>query len=187
VREEAAGTAKWGFEREQGRTLFRRRKRGSEARPEGGATIFSELLHSQILADVPHAQWVFSIPKMLRPYFLYHRELLGDWARLAYDTVREMMAAAVDEPAARPGMVAVIQTFGSSLKWNPHIHAIVTRGVFLDDGSWHPVPYVDEYRAELLFRHKILRLLRDQGLISQERIDLLLSWRHSLSVPWVPP
>jgi len=34
------------------------------------------------------------------------------------------------------GMVAVIQTFGSSLKWNPHIHAIVSRGLFLTDGSW---------------------------------------------------
>ena len=47
-------------------------------------------------------------------------------ARLAYETVREMMAAVVDEPDARPGMVAVIQTFASSLKWNPHIHSIVT-------------------------------------------------------------
>ena len=143
------------------------------------AAIFSEMLEHEILADVPHAQWVFSIPKMLRPYFLYHRELLGDLARLAYETVREMMAAASDEPDARPGMVAVIQTFGSSLKWNPHIHAIVTRGVFLANGQWHPIPYVDTHKAELAFRHKLLRLLRDRDLISEERIDLLLSWRHS--------
>jgi len=143
------------------------------------AAIFSSLLHERILADVPHAQWVFSIPKMLRPYFLFHRALLGELARIAYDTVREMMAAALDEPDARPGMVAVIQTFGSSLKWNPHIHAIVTRGVFLEDSSWHPLPYVDTHKAELFFRHKVLHLLRDRELISQERIDLLLSWRHS--------
>ena len=87
------------------------------------------MLQTQVLADVPHAQWVFSIPKMLRPYFLHHRELLGDMARLAYDTVCEMMAAAtfdVDEPSARPGMVGVIQTFASSLKWNPHIHSYLS-------------------------------------------------------------
>jgi len=143
------------------------------------AAIFSEMLQHQILADAPHAQWVFSIPKMLRPYFLHHRELLGDMARLAYETVREMMAAAVDEPDARPGMVAVIQTFSSSLKWNPHIHSIVSRGVFKPDGTWIPVPYVDAHQAELLFRHKLFALLRNRGLISQDRIDLLLSWRHS--------
>jgi hypothetical protein len=143
------------------------------------AAIFSELLQNQILADVPHAQWVFSIPKMLRPYFLHHRELLGDMARIAYETVREMMVAAVDEPDARPGMIGVIQTFASSLKWNPHVHTIASRGGWTPGGEWIPVPYVDEHRAELLFRHKILTLLRDRGLISQDRIDVLLSWRHS--------
>ena len=121
----------------------------------------------------------FTLPKMLRPYFLYYRELLGKLAQLAYETVREMMAAAVEQADARPGMVAVIQTFGSSLKWNPHIHAIVTRGVLLDDGSWTPIPYVDSHNAELLFRHKVLGFLRDQELITQERIELLLSWRNS--------
>lgn len=105
----------------------------SEALAKEGAkraAIFSSLLHERILADVAHAQWVFSLPKMLRVYFLFHRELLGEFARLAFETVREMMASAVDEPVARPGMVAVIQTFGSSLKWNPHIHAIVSRGLW---------------------------------------------------------
>ena len=80
------------------------------------AAIFSALLQDQILADVPHAQWVFSIPKMLRRYVLHHRELSGEMARLVYDTVRETMAAAVDEFDARPGMVGVIPTFSSSLK-----------------------------------------------------------------------
>lgn len=32
---------------------------------------------------------------------------LGDIARLAYETFREIMAAATDETDARPGMVAV--------------------------------------------------------------------------------
>jgi hypothetical protein len=79
---------------------------------------------------------------MLRPYFLHHRELLGDMARIAYDTVREMMAAAIEEtePDARPGMVTVIQTFSSSLKWNPHTHSIVSRGVFKPNGEWILVP-----------------------------------------------
>ena len=143
------------------------------------AALFAELLQQEVLADVPHAQWVFSMPKMLRPYFLYHRELLGELSRVAFHTVRELMAEATDEPRARPGMVAVIQTFGSSLRWNPHIHAVVSRGVWGPDGRWHPVPYVDAHAAELLFRHKLLRLLRDRELLSEERIDLLLSWRHS--------
>jgi len=41
-----------------------------------------------------------------------------------------------------------------------------------------PVPYIDEHAAELLFRHKVIRLLQDEGLLSEERTELLLSWRH---------
>ena len=44
---------------------------------------------------------------MLTPYFLHHRKLLGDLARLAYETVREMMAASTGKTDARPYMVAV--------------------------------------------------------------------------------
>jgi hypothetical protein len=41
------------------------------------------------------------------------------------------------------------------------------------------VPYIDPHAAELLFRHKIFQLLKTQGLLSDERIELLLSWRHT--------
>ena len=38
---------------------------------------------------------------------------------------------------------------------------------------------MDEGVAEELFRHKVLRLLRHRGLLSQDRIELLLWWRRS--------
>jgi len=60
--------------------------------------------------DEVRGQWVFVIPKMLRPYFLHHRELLGGLARAAWETVLELMIAAVDDETFRPGMVAVVQT-----------------------------------------------------------------------------
>jgi hypothetical protein len=33
-------------------------------------------LREEIFEPVGHAQWVFTVPKMLRPYFLRHRGLL---------------------------------------------------------------------------------------------------------------
>ena len=38
------------------------------------------------------------------------RELLGDLARLAYETIKELMLEAVGDPHARPGVVVVPQT-----------------------------------------------------------------------------
>jgi hypothetical protein len=52
------------------------------------------------------------VPKMLRVYFLHHRELLGALSLAAHQTVKELMAAAVEEKGFRPGVVSVVQTFG---------------------------------------------------------------------------
>jgi hypothetical protein len=73
-----------------------------------------------VLEEAGHAQWVFVMPKMLRPYFLHHRELLGCLARAAWETVRELMVAATGEDSLRPGMVAVVQTAGDLANWHPH-------------------------------------------------------------------
>jgi hypothetical protein len=137
------------------------------------------LLREEILEHVGHSQWVLTIPKLLRLYFLFHRELLGGLARAAWETARELIRAAVVDEALQPGMVAVVQTAGDLGGWHPHVHALVSRGGWSRAGEWVAVPYVDEPAAELLFRHKVIRLLQHAGLLSQERTELLLSWRHT--------
>ena len=86
------------------------------------AAAFAAFLHDEVFEDVPHAMWVFTIPKMLRVYFLHHRELLGELSRCAYETIRELMtAAAFEEKGFRPGMVSVVQTFGEAARFHPHV------------------------------------------------------------------
>ena len=102
-----------------------------------------------------------------------HRELLGELARLAYETIKELMLEAAGGDKARPGVVAVPQTFGSLIQPHPHLHALASRGLWDKQGQWLPVPYVDTIAAEKLFAHKILHLLKSKGLLSDERIELL--------------
>lgn len=157
--------------------------RGRGLCPSCGAKRAAELgafLVEEVVEDVGHAQWVFTMPKMLRVYFLHHRELLGELSRAAYETVKELMSAAAGEAEGfRPGVVSMVQTFGDRANYHPHVHALATRGGWTASGEWIPVPYVDERAAEELFRHKVLALLRRRGLLSEERIELLLSWRRS--------
>ena len=84
---------------------------------------------------------------MLRIYFLHHRELLGALSRAAYQTVKELMAAAaMEEKDFRPGMVSVVQTFGEGAKFHPHVHALCSRGGWTASGEWIPLPTGDGYR-----------------------------------------
>jgi hypothetical protein len=118
--------------------------------PSCGAKRAAELaafLQDEVVEPVGHAQWVFTIPKMLRIYFLHHRELLGALSLAAYQTVKELMAAAVEEKSLRPGVVSVIQTFGEGAKFHPHVHALCSRGGWTASGEWIPLPYVDEGAA----------------------------------------
>ena len=96
------------------------------------------LLTDEVFEEVGHAQWVFVIPKMLRPYFLHHRELLGGLSRAAWETVLELMCVATGDEDIRPGMVAVVQTAGDLGNWHPHVHALVSRGVWTR--HWHCTP-----------------------------------------------
>ncbi len=66
------------------------------------AAVFAAFLTEEVLAPVGHWMVTFTIPKMLRPYFLHHRELLGKLSRAAWETVQETLrrlpsAAAVVE------------------------------------------------------------------------------------------
>jgi hypothetical protein len=144
------------------------------------AAIFGAYLVEEVVAEVGHVQWVFTVPKLLRPYFLHHRELLGKLSQAAWQTIAEMVDAAAggNEPV-RPGMVSVIQTARSDLGFSPHIHALAGRGGWTADGRWVPVPFVDSEAAEKIFRQKVMRFLKDEGLLSEERAAMLLSWRRS--------
>ena len=59
------------------------------------------------------------------------------------------------------------------------LHALVVRGGWLPGGEWRSAPYLDLDAAEKLFRHKVLSFSKREGLISKERIEMLLSWRHN--------
>jgi len=65
-----------------------------------------------VCAEVPHRQFVFTIPKRLRIYFRFERRLLGELCRAAARTVITVYRAVSGRPDAVPGMVGAIQTFG---------------------------------------------------------------------------
>ncbi len=143
------------------------------------AAAFAAFLKDELLENVGHCLWTFTLPKMLRPFFMRHRALLSDLARLAYETIEQLLCEAAGDENARPGVVCVPQTFGSLLQPHPHAHCLASRGLWNTDGQWIPSPYIDTSAAEKLFRFKILRFLKRKGLLDDERIELLNSFRNS--------
>ncbi|MDH7502783.1 MAG: transposase zinc-binding domain-containing protein, partial [Verrucomicrobiota bacterium] len=132
-----------------------------------------------VCAEVPHRQFVFTIPKRLRIYFRFERRLLGELCRAAARTVTTVYRAASGRPDAVPGMVGAIQTFGQLIHWHPHIHALLTEGVFLPDGTFLPLPKLATEPFLKLWEQEVFALLLAEGKITEELVANIRSWKHS--------
>jgi hypothetical protein len=73
---------------------------------------FSMHVREDVFANVPHRQFVLTIPKRLRIYFRFNRELLGHLPKIAYELIREVYQAVLGRGDVVPGMAAAAQTFG---------------------------------------------------------------------------
>ena len=141
---------------------------------------FGEWLCTDVLKKVPHRHFIFSIPKMLRRYFLYDRKLLADLSLCAWESLKIFIREAVPEKNPIPGAVIAIQTFGDFLGFNPHCHILVTDGCFYGDrGMFRVAPPLELKKLEAIFRHKVFRMLLAKGKVSREMIAMLSNWRHS--------
>ena len=121
-----------------------------------------------------------TIPKRLRIYFRFDRSLLGDLCRAAARTVITVYRAASGRPDAVPGMVGAIQTFGQLAHFHPHIHALVSQGVFLPEtGAFLPLPKLATEPFLKLWEQEVFALLLREGKITQEVVQNIRSWKHS--------
>jgi hypothetical protein len=91
----------------------------------------------ELLEDVPHRQAVFTIPKRLRIFFRYHRELLGELAGCTWRALKLYFTIYFDGADLTPGAVGFVQTAGELLNCHSHVHVLVTDGGFL---AWSAQP-----------------------------------------------
>ncbi|MCI0444287.1 hypothetical protein L0152_13880 [bacterium] len=73
-------------------------------------------MRGKVLADSPHRHLVFSIPKMFRVFFLFHRKLLGQLSRCAWKAICQYVEVSLSEklqPAGIFSIATAIQPHGS--------------------------------------------------------------------------
>jgi hypothetical protein len=141
--------------------------------------LFGALLTETILFPVPHRHFTFAIPKMLRTYFRFNRDLLKDFCRLAHECLLDYMRTTLGLPDGLPGIVMAIHTFGEYLDFHPHVHALVADGLFARSGLFYVLPEVSIKPLEELFRARVITFLAEEGLLPLDRARMLRGWVHS--------
>ncbi|MFH2203984.1 MAG: transposase zinc-binding domain-containing protein, partial [Elusimicrobiota bacterium] len=75
-------------------------------------TQWSEWLAGEVLLDVPHRHWVFTLPLEVRRHFLHKRWLLNMLSSTAARLLMKQLSLRCPEAGAMPGVIAVVQTAG---------------------------------------------------------------------------
>ena len=78
------------------------------------------------LINCNHRHLVFTIAEELRIYFRRDRNLLHLLFRSSAATVSAWLSSPNKSQQLTCGMISTLHTFGRDLKWNPHIHMLVS-------------------------------------------------------------
>lgn len=108
------------------------------------------------LINVTHRHCVFTIDENLRHFFLEDRELLNCLFHAVTSVVSRMFFKLNKSKNFTPGFIMVLHTFGRDLKWNPHIHCLISEGGFSDDGFWRNVKHFNYTYLRNSFRTALL-------------------------------
>lgn len=98
-------------------------------------TLYSKLINCK------HRHIVFTIPFELRNLFRFNRNLLHLLFKAASQTVLDWFYSQNKSEDFKPGIVCALHTFGRDLKWNPHIHMLITEGATGNFNVWKSFKY----------------------------------------------
>ena len=150
---------------------------GARRMEDGAAHLCNEVLPPLI----PYRQWVLSFPRPLRYLMAYSPAICRDITRILSRVVFRFLRRQAKTflklksvQLAHPGLLVVIQRFGSGLNLNVHLHALGTDGVYVLDDEGRPVFWalpeptreeLDQLAARIC--EEVLDLLRRRGLWSE--------------------
>jgi hypothetical protein len=109
------------------------------------------------LPDVSYTNVNFTMPGCFRPIFRANPQFEHDLAPLAANVLKSW---AWRHHRVRVHVLVITQTFGSDLKYNPHLHTIVTSGGLPGDGrEWKPIVFTPDDLWPL-WRHAFIHYLQ---------------------------
>jgi hypothetical protein len=128
------------------------------------ANEWADKIHHKLL-KVPHRHVIFTIPDILREVFRNskYQKVLFAASKI---TMEEMIASSNKKSKKKIklniGMIQVLQTYGADMKWNPHVHCIVTEGGFDRQWNWIHTYYIPYEYWRKKWQYKLLTMLKKE-------------------------
>ena len=123
------------------------------------ADLWAEKLAGDIYR-LPHKHVVLTIPQQLRVYFVRDRKLLKVLMDAAARLIKNFVYSRWKNSKVKPGAICVLHTFGSDIKFNPHIHVMATEGGIDKNGKWHGLRFFANQKLTKMWQYELLTSMR---------------------------
>ena len=121
---------------------------------------WADMLSKKVMKGIIHRHLVFGIPDMLWDFIKENRELRKLFMDTAHETLKKFFSNMVKRQI-EPGSIETIHPFGRDIKFQPHVHSIVTEGGFTKDGDFISIGRYLHYDAlHKKWQYEILNTLK---------------------------
>ena len=109
------------------------------------------------LLNVPYFHVVFTLPSALNRLCLYEpKKMYAILFKIAWQVIQGF-ASNHKFLGAKPGMIAILHTWGQNLSLHPHLHCIVPGGGIAQSGTWKSAKSKGKYLFPVKAMSKVFR------------------------------
>ena len=131
-------------------------------------------------AALPHGPYkaiTFTMPDVLWPIFHDNPRLASALSALAAKVIQAWASA---KYGLQVGVIAILQTFNGELRFNSHVHTMVTAGGLHADATWMSSIYYDRDLLMAAWRKAVIKLLRTALYVGLLRTEMALDQMENL-------
>ncbi len=97
---------------------------------------------SKRMFKVPHRHLVISVASELWPYLKGNWSLLKVYQDSAIDALNDYLPKIMGDKSIQVGVLVILHTYGKDMKFQPHLHLIITEGGFNSKKEFVPNVYI---------------------------------------------
>ena len=119
---------------------------------------------SKRMFKVPHRHLVMSVASELWPYLKSDRKLWKVYMDSAIDTLNDYLPKIMKKDKLTVGAIVILHPFGKDMKFQPHLHLIITEGGFDKKKEFIPQIYIKAEGFSTCWKHHVCKNLCKAGV-----------------------
>jgi hypothetical protein len=138
---------------------------------------WSNFIGRRLIPGVTYRHFILTTPDFLRDWFYQSPDLLSKLMQRGYACLLDIFHTATRKPLDI-GCVMVLQTFGRSGEFNPHLHMLVTAGGLTAQGTWKNVNFIPYEVMHRKWQYHLLDLLRQEVDDPRVKQEIDRGWKN---------